>query len=364
MSKPWKIVTISLLVLVALFLISAGALFGYRAYLHHRNATAMAIASPNGIDEAMYVKIGGIDQWVQIRGQDRENPILLCLHGGPGATWTPLTMLFLPWEKDFTVVQWDQRGAGKTLEATGPAIADTMSVDRMAQDGIELSEYLKNHLHKEKIIILGHSWGSVLGVEMIRRRPDLFYAYVGTGQVADMPASMKSEHEYSLEKARAAGEKKAVSELQAIGSPPYHSMEQFQTHYKWLLHYETPSDREAGTVSLAKLIFGAPNFTLRDNSYRAEGFLSVSNKHLMPEVLTLNPSSLGTDFQLPIFFFQGSDDAVTSASLAKAYFDQINAPQKEYVAMPGGHFAVWSYPDKFLKELDARVRPLATQSSR
>jgi pimeloyl-ACP methyl ester carboxylesterase len=111
-------------------------------------------------------------------------------------------------------------------------------------------------------------------------------------------------------------------------------------------------------------IFGAPNFTLRDNSYRAEGFLSVSNKHLMPEVLTLNPSSLGTDFQLPIFFFQGSDDAVTSASLAKAYFDQINAPQKEYVAMPGGHFAVWSYPDKFLKELDARVRPLATQSSR
>jgi len=263
-----------------------------------------------------------------------------------------------------SVVQWDQRGAGKTLDATGPAIADTMSVDHMAQDGIDLSEYLKNHLHKDKIIILGHSWGSVLGVEMIRRRPDLFYAYVGTGQVADNAG--KHEVGARIQPREGARRRREESSQRITGNwltaLPQHGA--IPDPLQMAAHDETPSDCEAATVSLAKLIFGAPNFTLRDNSYRAEGFLSVSNKHLMPEVLTLNRSSLGTDFQLPMFFFQGSDDAVTLASLAKAYFDQINAPHKKYVAMPGGHFAVWSYPDKLLKELDARVRPLVTQSSR
>jgi pimeloyl-ACP methyl ester carboxylesterase len=137
----------------------------------------------------MYVKIGGIDQWIQIRGQDRDNPVLLCLHGGPGATWLPLTAVFAPWEKDFTVVQWDQRGAGKSLEASGPSIASTMSIQRMADDGIELAELLRAHLKKEKILLLGHSWGSILGVHMVLQRPDLFYAYVGTGQVAQMTRS-------------------------------------------------------------------------------------------------------------------------------------------------------------------------------
>lgn len=123
MSRLWKATKIILLSAVALLVIAVGAVIGYRAYLQHANAKAIAIRSQNGIDEGMYVKIGGIDQWIQIRGQDRNNPVLLCLHGGPGATWTPLTLLFFPWEKQFTVVQWDQRGAGKTLEATGDAPA-------------------------------------------------------------------------------------------------------------------------------------------------------------------------------------------------------------------------------------------------
>jgi pimeloyl-ACP methyl ester carboxylesterase len=176
-----------------------------------------------------------------------------------------------------------------------------------------------------------------------------------------MPESMNLEHEYSLDKARAKGDQKAISELEAIGPPPYDKLEQFQTHFKWLQHYEAPSDREAETFLLAKLMFGAPNFTMRDNSYRAEGFLTVAQQRLMPEVLNLNLASLGTDFQIPIFFFQGTDDAVTPGLLAKAYFDQIKGPHKEYVAMEGGHFTVWSAPDKFLQELVARVRPLATQ---
>jgi pimeloyl-ACP methyl ester carboxylesterase len=106
------------------------------------------------------------------------------------------------------VVQWDQRGAGKTLETTGRSVADTMSVTRMAQDGVEVVDFLRNHLHKDKIILLGHSWGSILGIHIVKQRPDLFYAYVGTGQVSDMQGSQRMSYAHLLEKARAANDTK------------------------------------------------------------------------------------------------------------------------------------------------------------
>jgi hypothetical protein len=150
------------------------------SFLRTRNAQQYAMSSAKGIDEGSYVTIGGIEQWVTIRGWDRDNPVLLFLHGGPGDVTNPWTFaLFAPWERHFTVVQWDQRGAGRTLRKTGPTVAPTITVERMVQDGIELSEYLRKHLSKEKIIIVGHSFGTILGLAMVRARTELFYAYVG-----------------------------------------------------------------------------------------------------------------------------------------------------------------------------------------
>jgi hypothetical protein len=155
MRKVLKLVKFIFLSLGVLFLVAVGAILALRAHRQHVIAQAIAIHAPNGIEEGMYVKIGGIDQWIQIRGQDRDNPVLLCLHGGPGGSWLSYTNLFLPWEKEFTLVQWDQRGTGKTLETTRGSIADTLSVARMTQDGIEVSEFLRNHLHKDKIFSSG-----------------------------------------------------------------------------------------------------------------------------------------------------------------------------------------------------------------
>jgi predicted alpha/beta-fold hydrolase len=116
-----------------------------------RNTEEFSIRSVDGIDEAGYVSIGGIEQWITIRGQDRANPVLLFLHGGPGDVTNPWSFaLFSAWEEHFTVVQWDQRGAGRTLKRTGPGIAPTMTLDRMVQDGVEVAEYLQMHLHKKK----------------------------------------------------------------------------------------------------------------------------------------------------------------------------------------------------------------------
>jgi pimeloyl-ACP methyl ester carboxylesterase len=312
----WKATRIILLSVVGLVVVVVGAALGYRAYLQHANAQAIAIHSPRGIDEGMYVKVGGIDQWIQIRGQDRNNPVLMCLHGGPGATWTPLTLLFLPWEKEFTVVQWDQRGAGRTLEATGDSVADTMSVDHMAQDGVELTEFLRSHLHKDKIILLGHSWGSILGIHMVMQRPDLFYAYVGTGQVANLQKSIEIGYASVLGKARAANDKKAISELERIGTPPYDSAEKVFTYFKWLGHYEGEADRTAQSSLLGRTMFGAPNFSLRDIYDRNRGFFQIPTWRLYEEMLNMDLASLTTDFKIPIFFFQGTEDEVTAAALA------------------------------------------------
>src|SRR5256885_7456840 len=120
-------------------------------WVRARNARDFAFSAVKGIDEASYVTVGGIEQWITIRGEDRSNPVLLFLHGGPGDVTNPWSFLFFaPWEKYFTIVQWDQRGAGRTLRKTGESVASTMTVDRMTRDGIDVAEYLRKHLGKDK----------------------------------------------------------------------------------------------------------------------------------------------------------------------------------------------------------------------
>ena len=170
--------------MAAILVLIAGGLFVYRAYRQNENAHVFAIRSPKGILEAMFIPIGGIEQFVLIRGEDRSNPVILFLHGGPGLATSPLYPWFISWEKHFTLVQWDQRGAGKTYGRYGKKTPD-LTVERMTQDGIEIAEYLRAHLQTNKIILLGHSWGSYLGLRIIARRPDLFSAYVGTGQTVN-----------------------------------------------------------------------------------------------------------------------------------------------------------------------------------
>jgi len=193
-----------------------------RSFVSQRNEQYYRITNPRGVDEARYVPIGGIDQYITIRGEDRDNPVILFLHGGPGDATNPWGYLaFRSWLKYFTVVQWDQRGAGRTLGRSGAGIAPTITVERMTQDGVELASYLRQSLQKDKLILVGHSWGSILGLSMAKARPDLFYAFVGTGQVADETRNYAVAYEALLKKARALEDRTAVEELLAIGPPPY-----------------------------------------------------------------------------------------------------------------------------------------------
>jgi pimeloyl-ACP methyl ester carboxylesterase len=327
------------------------------SFLRARNAEQFTIRSPRGIDEAGFVSIGGIEQWVTIRGRDRANPVLLFLHGGPGdvtSCWT--FALFAPWEEHFTVVQWDQRGAGRTLRKNGPAIASTLSVDRMAQDGVELAEYLRKHLGKDKVILVAHSFGSLLGLQMVRARPDLFYAYVGTGQVADETKNYAAAYDSLLKKARAVGNQRTIDDLTRVGPPPYSSGEGYAVQRNWSNAFEGADQFLPGTLGLTLV---APGCSVQDINDSAAG-QELSADRLVPQTKSSEPKDLGLKFSIPIFFFQGAEDFTTPTVLARDYLAAIQAPRKEFVAMDGaGHFAVFMHSGPFLKELLTRVRPLA-----
>lgn len=327
---------------------------GISAFSYHRE---MAIDPVRGIDEAGYVRIGGIDQWVQIRGDDRANPVLLLLNGGPGFSTISSTRLFREWEKHFTVVMWDQRGEGRTFLKSGAKGSGEMSLPRMTADGIELAEYLTRHLGKQKIVALGFSWGSVLGVGMVKQRPDLFHAYVGTGQVTDEAAMMTASYPLLLEKARQAGNAAAVADLQTAGPPPWNPP---QKALAWLIWSNAFDPGEVAWPKTLGLPWARIESWLATRQETA-GTL-FSQQSLAPALLSANILKLGPRFDVPVIFIQGSDDLAVVTPLVKAYSERIVAPGKQYVALAGqGHAAMFRAPHHFLAALVDYVRPLATE---
>jgi len=328
------------------------------AFVRDRNARDYAFATANGIDEGRYVTIGGIEQWITIRGEDRRNPVLLFLHGGPGDATNPWGYAaFRSWLKTFTVVQWDQRGTGRTLGKSGPSVAPTITIDRMTQDGIELAEMLRRTLQKDKIVLVGHSWGSILGVMMAKARPDLFSAFVGTGQLGDPQRNYAAAYDALLEHATRVGEARAVRELKDVGPPPYADGRGYGVQRKWSNLFEGADFFIASMVGLA---LDAPDYRPHDIKDWFDGQV-LSAERLVPQTSAtsaLTAKALGGDFAVPVFVFQGAEDFTTPTGLARAFVQSIRAPRKAFVAIPdGGHFAVFIKRDAFLHELVARVLP-------
>src|SRR5258706_6238695 len=171
------------------------------------------------IDEQDFVSIGGIDQWIAIQGSDTRNPAILYLHGGPGEAQSPFLKDFEPWLKDFTVVNWDQRGAGKTYEKNGTTTPD-FKLDRLVEDAVLVSEYALRKLGKKKLILVGQSAGSMLGLLVVKRRPDLFYAYVGTAQMVSVEAMVKWQEEMTHAQPTHDAAEATALHAWALKSPP------------------------------------------------------------------------------------------------------------------------------------------------
>lgn len=361
--RIWKVTKLILLGLLGLVVSLIGSGLIYRAWYQHRAAKILTIATPNGIDEAMFVPIGATRQWITIRGQDRNNPVILMVHGGPGVTHSGFAVSFQPWEKDFTIVQWDQPGAGRTFAEVARRFPPNLTIESMAKDGVSVAEFLGTHLHKDRIIIIGWSWGSILGVHMVQARPDLFAAYVGTGQIVNMQAGEAIVYSQVLASARGMGNRRAVQELESIGPPPYKTQSALGTQRKWasiLAGDETP------VLKIAEFTLLAPRTSLRDAWSSLSGIVASQNHFLgstmQGEMMKVDLAASDRDFAIPVFVFQGAKDDFTPVQLAQQYVDGITAPQKQIVLIAdAGHDAIITKSAEFLGLLVQRVRPLAIQ---
>ncbi len=349
------------LAIAAALVVALVVLAIWRALAKAAAARALAITAPNGIDEAMFVGVGGIDQWVTVRGQDRSNPAIFFLHGGPGAAMSQFARLSVPLERDFVLVQWDQRGAGRTYGRNRRSPDAVGSLEQMTADGLELAQLLCAHLGKDRLILFGVSWGSVLGVHMVKARPDLFYAYVGAGQVVNMQQGEVAAYAQVMAKARARNDARRVAALEKSGPPPYTTMRQIMIQRRVAGAYEPHG---LSTMTLLMGLLTAPGYGVRDMLDFFAGAQATQRRFIGRDMsgplLSIDLNALGTDFALPVFVLQGDQDDYTPAPLARAWFDAITAPAKTYVSIEGyGHMAAAVAPERFRDELVEHVRSLA-----
>jgi len=196
------------------------------------------------VDRELLVPLGGLEQWISIRGDDASHPVLLVVQGGPGEAQWPAADIFKPWERAFTVVQWDQRGTGHTYGRYGQKTPD-VTLDRISKDGVEPSAYLCSELHKKKITVLGHSWGSLVAVHMVQLRPELFAAYVGTGQVSSWAANVNTQFDLHLAKARREGDEARIKKLEARSGRHRSPQDGVRHPYRGFCHRRSGRSRHA-----------------------------------------------------------------------------------------------------------------------
>ncbi len=292
------------------------------------------------IDEQGFVRINGIEQWVTIKGARCANPVVLMVHGGPGNPLTPTAHnVFRSWEKDFTLVHWDQRGAGMTYGRNPPAEDEALTMEQLTADGIAVAEYAARHLGKRKLLLWGSSWGSMLGIHMAHARPALFHAYVGAVQVIEHKANQKALYDSLLKLAREAKDADAIAKLEAIGAPPWTDPRAFGIARRIDRKYEArvndpapawwwqPAPRYDTAKYKADYTAGEDYSYIQFVGMKGDGIFSRYDLYRM-----------GTRFALPVYFVMGQEDLLSSAEVARRYFDAIEAPSKEFLVVPrAGH---------------------------
>jgi pimeloyl-ACP methyl ester carboxylesterase len=298
----------------------------------------------DSIAEVAYWRIGGVDQWVMIRGQSIKNPPLILLHGGPGFSETGLFRYFnAPLEKDFCVVYWDQRGAGKSFDPRAPT--SSMTVERFIADLDELVDEVCRRLGSTKVTLFGHSWGSLLGVLYAARFPHKVAAYVGSGQIGDAQAAEASSYQYALSKAERLHNRKAIKALRAIGPPPY-GPQSLWTERTWLQRLEGQF-RPSALWKFARVVLGTKESSIFEipRSFRA---FRRTLEAMWTEVSTINLLERAPTLQVPVFLFLGRKDRWVPADTSVAYFEALTAPSKKLVWFEeSGHEPFMDEPAKF-----------------
>ena len=324
-------------------------------------APACASAKKGKLNEAGFVRIGGIEQWVTVRGDSCANPIILFISGGPGNPLSPYAdAVYGAWSKDFTLVQWDQRGAGMTYGRSPPAPGAVLTLKQMTDDGNELAAYLARHYGKRKVILWGSSWGSILGVHMAKAHPELFYAYLGTSQIVSNRENEAVSYAGLLALVRAADDKAALAVLEGVGAPPWTDPRSFGKVRRVIRKYEAKVTTPAPAAWWTPVAeYSTPKAKADYEAGEDYSFINFVGMHGDGMASQVDLPRLGTDFAIPMFFVQGAHDLLATPDVARRYYDSLKAPQKAMVVLEhAGHDPNQDVVDAEYKMLRERILPL------
>ena len=271
----------------------------------------------NKIAEEKFINVGGIEQWITIKGDNPENPIILIIHGGPGSTMSHYKDdVYADWLKEFTIVHWDQRGAGKTFGKNCPKIINEefylnnpLTVNEMVNDGILVTQYLLKQLNKKKIILIGTSWGSILATEMAHKNPDLYHAYLGHAQFVNFPDNIKNAYLEVKKIAEQNDDKVVMDKLNNLGTPPYTKAKTYGQLLRVIKQYErenaTPAPFSWGKVATAYENNEDSRDRYNGDDYSFLNLVGDENIGVKSMVSNINFEQTAIVFRLPVFMIQG-----------------------------------------------------------
>jgi len=322
------------------------------------NKITASLSIEDSITPPQYIELGGLKQAVRVVGDDTDNPVLLLLHGGPGFTEMALFSEYnKDLEKKFIVVNWDQRGAG--LSHTTNIPDSTMTLEQFVNDAHELAAWLKNKYNKDKIYVLGHSWGSILGVNLVQRYPEDFYAYVGVGQGVNVFDNESLSFKFTLEKAIADKNEEAIKELKGIEKryPPHGNaqLEDLKIQRKWLGYYGGAiyCERNANKIFSRIKMENNPLY----DAEKAQAGNDYSFPMLFDELMRVNLMKSAPKLEVPVYFINGRHDYNTPVILVEAYAELLDAPYKEIIWFENSaHWIPFEEPEKFNDVLINKVR--------
>jgi proline iminopeptidase len=311
---------------------------------------------PDSVAEITTVTVDGVDNWTTVRGRSVHNPVLLILHGGPGSPELPLFRHFNgELEDSFIVAYWEQPGTCKSYSDDLPESAVT--IDKLVDYAKGVIDYLRVRFGKDKVYLVGHSWGSILALRIAERYPELLYAVIGVGQVISVVDGEVKSYRQTLERAREHKNERAIRELEAMGDPPSYVRlggnwyDDFMTKRKWTLYFGLALYGQASYRHFERYYFEAPEYTIFDLPKYVKG-RRFTTRALARDLLAVDLTTQAEKIDVPVYFFMGKYDAISSTSLFDDYVKNLKAPKKEVVRFEhSAHFVPFEEPDRFNAEV-------------
>lgn len=326
-----------------ILLLFALILFGYRfiaqQHIHQKSAE---IIDNGGISELKEIAVNGDKQFILVEGQDKEKPFCLFLHGGPGSPFpygVSARTLYPELTKNCVAIYYDQRGSGKSYNQE--LSVTTMNLSQFTEDANHIVDYIREHYQQEKIFIIGQSFGTIIGTQLVAKYPEKFHAYLGIAQITDIIKGQELGYSWLKNEAQANNDEKTLRILEDLGEGPYLAEDEDRfsdliNRYKGMNYFDETIEK-VNLFDLIKGAFTSPDYSLRD-LYKAfisgPQFSLVKSKSLKEEIIHTNFFDTIKRIDVPVYIIHGKYDKQANYELAKQYYELLDVPSgKEFITL-------------------------------